>query len=359
MGLVKRASILVRLIVAAVVALLFGALPFAAQLSSAYDVEVRSLPWRTQAGRVTTANPIGQGFQCTWNGLRHIDVALVSLGPIEDSGLDLVLRESSAAGPEVRRASLDVEAFTPGNDWGRFEFEPLTDSAGKNYWFELVATGAKRRSAFSPWVRFHGHPGNDTPWGDRIAAGPVHQGSLADFSAVGLADPNHGHAMAPNLCAVAFATESFEAALGPATFELWAEGEDIDPSAPLRRVESTGGDEVHGGYLFFPFEPVAESRHQRFLYRLRANDSARFVAFEEGLSVKLFHGRPLGAAPLLGMTHGKELQLDRSLIFRARSEPSSIQVFQRIHERAGWKLAIGALSWWLAMALALRWAFTK
>lgn len=347
------------LAVSLALALLFGLWPMASVLDDGYDVEVRTVPWRTQAGRLTRANPLGQGFRPHWNGLDRIDVGLVTLGPTEGEGLELVLRDRTRDGEILRTAPMPEGALVAGQSWVSFEFDPIEDSGGREFWFEFRLTGNKGRSPYSPWIRYHGHPGDDTPWGDRIASGSVHEGLLADFSPAGVAHPNFGHQIAPNLSALAFAAEGLEPARGEVRLELWEDESHVDERDPLRSVVLSAEEEVHGGFAFFAFEPIANSRHKRLHYRLTVNESARLVGFEQGLSVKTFHGGSAAGAELLGVSQGSALHADRSLVFRAHTRPTRLQVATRILERAGWKLAWGALCWILALAVLVHLALAK
>ena len=339
---------------AAVMAILFAVLPLVLISKDAFDLEVRTAPWRTHAGQVTKASPIGQGFQANWNGLDRIDVALVTLGPTKGAELELVLRRGGRESAVLRRARLDPAQLEQGRGWVSFQFDPVPDSAGESFWFELKVTGGRGRSPYSPWIRYHGHPGEDTPWGTRVLTGELLESELADHSPSGVAHFSHGHLIAPNLAAVAFATESINPARGEVSFELWRSEDDPESTPPLRSVQLHPDEKIHGGWTFFAFEPVEDSRHERFKFRLHLNETARLVGFENGPSVKTFHGGTPSQPPLLGMTRGKQVMVDRSLIFRVHGAPTPSQLLDRIHQRAGWKLAAAALSWLLAVSLLVR-----
>jgi len=351
---VRRGGSLLPLALALLLAGVAGFAPLLARAGEAVDVEVRTVPWRTQTGRLEREHPVGQGFRPSWNGLDQLDVGLVCLGDSSGAGLELVLREGGPAGRELRRAPLEPGAPTAGRGWGSFVFEPVEDSAGRELWFELRVQGESRRSPWSPWLRYHGQPGVDTPWGDRVLRGPLFEGLVADESPAGREHPAHGHLIAPNLAALAFACERLEPAAGEVRLELWPEEADPERTPPLRSATLGPEEAALGGWAVFAFEPVRESRHGRYRFRLRAPESTRLVGFEAGPCVKSFHGGTAAEPPLLGASRGGRVQLDRSLVFRAHARPSMAQVLGRIRERAGWKLVGAALFWVLAVAVALR-----
>lgn len=317
------------------------------------DVEVRTVPWRTHGGKLMPRFTTGQGFRCEWNGLARIEVGLVSLGPARDAELELVLHDESARGAVLRRSKIRPGPLAGQGQFASFEFDPVADSAGRDFWFELVPPG-ERPSPYSAWIRYHGQPGHDTAWGNRIQRGPVVEGPAQDNSEAAILDIFPGNVPFPNLSALAFAVEHLDPAEGEVRLELWRGFAPEVDVQPLRSVELRPEEAVRGGYAFFAFEPIADSRWQEFRYRLTMPESARLVAFEAGPSLKTFHGGDAARPPLLGVVLGDTLHLDRSLIFRAHSSPSRFDVWQRIARRAGWKLGLGALAWALAIVLIIR-----
>ena len=343
----KRALFLMlwTLALAAVTALV----PLAALAPELPDVEVRTVPWRTHGGKLVAAHPVGEGFRCRWNGLARIEVGLVSLAPPAGAEVELVLRADSPDG-EILRRSRTVPGELPGQGhFASFEFEPLADSAGRELWFELAPPEGGSPSPYSPWVRFHGQPGHDTPWGNRIVQGPVIEGKLADASRPpSTEDP--GNVPHANLRALAFATDSLIPGSGAVKLELFEQGRD----APVRSVELGEENEVHGGYVFFSFPPIEESRWKSYRYRVNVPPDSRLVGFELGPSVKTFHGAELGERALLGASLGGVRHPDRDLVFRAWSSPARTEVLALILERAGGRLILAALLWTLAIGLVLR-----
>ncbi len=332
------------------------------------DIEVRTVPWRTQAGRIPKSYPPGQGFVAGWDGLRRIDVALVVQGPTEGAALELVLCEEGPAGTVLRRARLGSDALPPAGarGWASFEFEPLEASAGQSYWWRLEIPGDAPSSPYTPWLRYDGQPGVDMAWGNRIVPGPVHEGVIADPSSAWGARDSYLRVPHAHLSALSFAIDVMRPAVGPCVLEVWGPGADpaIDP--PLRRAELLPEEEVNGGYAFFSFEPIADSRWKEMHYRLTTNAGARVVGTEHGPSFKTWHGgevaraagsgaRNSGETPyLVGSSRGGLVRSDRSLVFRAYGTPGASDVWRRTRERAGWRLAAGALAWILAVAVLAR-----
>jgi len=349
-GLVRRN--LSACLLGSVLCLLFGLWPLHTALDEVLDVEVRTAPRRTQTGRLLDESPVGQGFRCRWNGLRSIEVALTPLGPAAEAELELVLRADGPHGEVLRRARLGPAELAAGGAFTTFAFEPLDDSAGRELWFELDVPGERVQSPYSAWVRYHGQPGTDAPWGDRILPGTVFEGKLLDHSIAPGSRPTWGRVPHPHLAAVAFAFEAVRG--GRARLEVFDEGADLAQDPPLRVALLDVQQSTRGGYAYFQFEPIADSRWKDLGFRLTVDQEARLVGFEYGPSLKTFHGGTPPAPPLLGMTRGGRVYQDRSLVFRARSSPSRAEAWALIRARAGWKLWAGGLCWVLAACLALR-----
>ncbi|MDP6409844.1 MAG: hypothetical protein QGI46_10745 [Planctomycetota bacterium] len=332
------------------VAVACSLVPLMCATSEVPDVEVRSLPWRTHGGRLSATRPTGQGFRCRWDGLRRIDVALVALAPGREAELELVLRAGGPQGALLRRARVRPGPLEGQGAFVTFEFDPLADSRGRRFWFELTPIERDQPSPYSAWVRFHGQPGHDCAWGDRILTGPVIEGPLVDLEKV-WSQQDPGNVPHPHLRAVAVAADHLDGALGATRLELWEEGAS---GAPLRAVELGAEHEVHGGWAFFSFPPIADSRWKRYRFRFSLHEGARLVGLEQGLSLKTFHGGELPDSPLAGISLGGVPHADRDLVFRAWSAPSADDLTALIVERAGWKLVACAIAWTLAMGLVLR-----
>jgi len=330
-----------------------GVAPLGLKLADLRDVEVRAIPWRTHGGRLQGASPVGQGFRCRWDGLDRIEVALVALGPTRDAELELVLRDGARDGPVLRTVRADAAQPAGSRPWLAFDFEPLPDSAGRALWFELRPADGAQDSPWSTWTRYHGQPGVDAPWGDRVLAGRVFEGDVIDNSL----PPQKLHFWSkvphPHLSAMAFAVEELRPAEGAVLLELWDAGGDPASDPPLRRSRLAPGAGVEGGYAFFHFEPIAASRWKDMRFRLTAPEGARMIGFEKGLSFKTLHGGDPGPPALIGMARGDEVHTDCSLIFRAHSSPARSEVLRLLLDRLDGRLAGAALCWILGTLLIL------
>jgi hypothetical protein len=337
-------------------ALLPAALGLYFQFPEALDIEVRTVPHRTQTGRLQQGLPVGQGFTCEFGGLRRIDVALVALTAPQDDPLELVLRSTSSDGEILRR--VQTSQLPTGRGWGRFEFEPIEHSAGQDYWWQLVLAGDKRQSPYSTWTRYHGQIGIDMAWGRRIVRESVNEGRLFAPGWHTGAAAAYDKVPHPNLCAVSFAAETLRPAVGPVTFELWGPEQAAFQGTPLRSVSLTASEATHGGYAFFAFEPIPDSRWKDYSFRLTTPQGARLVGADEGLTFMTWHGLRATQPGLLGMSQGESVHLDRSAIFRAYSAPGAQDLIARTLKRAPWTLGLGGLVWFLAL-LCLAHAFRR
>jgi hypothetical protein len=355
-GLVSAKRTALSLALGALFAGTAGLIPLAVSHGEVYDVEVRTVPRRTQTGKLSKEHPLGQGFRCEWDGLARIEVMLTPLGPIRGAELELSLRAEDSRGPVLRSVRTEPGYLPPSGEFVAFEFEPLPESAGREFWFELSVPGEAHWSPYSAWIRYHGQPGVETAWGNRVLQGTVLEGELEDHTTLPGGRKLWLKVPHPHLSAVAIAFETVRG--GRAQLELWHA--DAAPDAPpLRSVILSGDAGTRGGYAFFAFEPITESRWKSYRYRLTMGEAARPVGFETGLSFRSFHGGTAAEAPLLGVTQGASLHTDRSLIFRALSAPAATEVLQRITARAGWQLWAGVLCWVLGAALAARFLLSR
>lgn len=354
--------------VSALAVLVLAVVIFAPASRNVADIEVRTVPWRTQAGRIPKSYPPGQGFVAGWEGLRRIDVALVVQGEVEGAELALVLRADGPDGEVLRRSRLGTDALPPAGarGWAAFEFEPIDSSTGLRFWWQLEVPGDARSSPYTPWVRYDGQPGIDMAWGDRIVPGPVHEGAIADPSSAWGARDSFLRVPHPHLSALSFAVDVMRPAVGPCVLEVWGPGTDPAVDPPLRRAELAPEEEVNGGYAFFSFEPIADSRWTEMRYRLTTNAGTRIVGNEHGPSFKSWHGggvsieageaSPRNTEPpsLLGSSRAGLVRSDRSLVFRAYGSPQPLGVPLRVLDRAGWRLIAGVLAWIVAVGVLAR-----
>ncbi|MFT7485088.1 MAG: hypothetical protein ACI9F9_000934 [Candidatus Paceibacteria bacterium] len=334
---------------AVLVAALATVLGLASVADSSIDMEVRTRPHHTQAGRLQRPIVMGQGFRCEFDGLHRVDVGLVPMGDASSAQLELVLRKQSPAGEVLRRVAASELPPSPG--WGRFDFDPLLDSAEEEYWWQLEIPGAARQSPYSPWIRYHGQPGIKMGWGKQVLPGTVFEGTLGDEAASGPRPGTFARVPQPFLAAVSFAVENLRPVVGDARLELWGQGQTAFKDPPLRSVDLSDMDEVHGGYAFFAFEPIKESQWVDLSYRLTVHPGSRIVGDDRGPSRITWHGKGMERERLLGCSAGETTWLDRSLVFRAHSAPGVMDLVARVRQRAGWPLWLGAFCWLLAAGL--------
>jgi hypothetical protein len=319
------------------VALVVALLALGAWRGDLPDLEVRYEPRQTHAGRIFPGHPLGEGFTCERDGLHAIDVELVPIGG-RPSALSLVLRMGAPDGPVVRTASIAAEDLPATDLWARFEFNPIDDSRGQRYFFELIAPEV---SAHSPWIRFRGVPYMIRPWGDQPITGRTVEGELQSMPPrVGKPDVLHSR-----LCALAFAVDGLDAAAGPAEMTL------MDAEGKVLRTSKLAAHVPHAtSWAFFTFDPIEASRFATYRYRLDLPSEARLVGTSEGPSMIAFHGDGELEARLQGMTARGEVLGDRDLVFRAWSDEGFGIELARLLERGGESLVLAGLLWIVGVA---------
>lgn len=340
----------------AALALAGGALPLWLAAGDLPDIEIRTVPWRAHSGRLLARWPLAQGFRCETDGLRRIEVALVSLVRPSNGGVELTLRAGGPDGAALRTVEVRPGDLAQGGEWVAFDFEPVADSAGRDFWFELSPTADRRPGDHGAHVRYHGQVGHIGTWAGRVVPGPVVEGVLRAVKPLrprprAEGAPPVDEVPHPNLRAVAFAAQDVAPRLGEVKLELWREG---DEGPPLRTVVLGPENEVRNGFLIFAFEPIADSRWTRYRYRLTLHDRAALIGDELGPTMLTFHGTEDGDGRLLGLARGGVVVGDRDLVFRAWGERDRARAFGLIRERAGWRLWLAAALWIAAVAIVVR-----
>jgi hypothetical protein len=293
---------------------------------------VRYAPRQTQLGRIFPRHPVGQGFTCERDGLSAIEVAMVRLAG-EARPIDLELRVQSPDGPVLRRARAEAADLPSSDGWARFEFDPVPDSRGVRFYLSLAAAG-DAPSSHAPWIRYRGAPRVVRPWGSRVAPREALAGEFQSLD--------------PDLRALAFAVDGFDAAAAPGEIEVECDGE------PARRSQLAPRAPLADGWAFFAFEPIAASRWKGVRYRLSVPESARFVGGEGGLSLIAFHGSGAADPRLAGITWRGEVLADRDLVFRAWSGEGTRALVSRLADRVGATFLFALAAWLAAIALAVR-----
>jgi hypothetical protein len=301
------------------------------------DVEIRYAPRQTQAGRIFPGHALGQGFVCDFDGLHAIDVALAPIGG-ELADLELALRADDPHGAELRRVRVAAAALPASDDWVRFEFEPLADSAGRSFWFELHSSAA---SSHAPWVRYRGVPYLVRPWGDRVLTGSHQEGDLLPAPPRPRTDLQHS-----DLRALAFAVDGVDAAAAPAVLTL----SDPRTGKVLRRSELAPRAPHATGWMFFEFEVLHDTRWRALHYALDLPEGARLIGGADGHSIVAFHSTAWAHPSVLGATCRGDGLHDRDLVFRAWSEGSRANLLSRLYERSSSSLVSTAIAWVLSVA---------
>jgi len=336
-------------------ALVGGLLPLWIAAGDLPDIEVRTRPLRAHAGRLLARHPIGQGFRCESEGLWRIEVALASIVLPARGGVELNVRAGGPKGTLLRSSVVRPGVLAPGGELVAFDFEPLMGSAGRALWFDLRPTEDLRPAAYCAYLRTHGQVGHHGVWGTRLHAGPVVEGVLRASQAPEFqpraGDPLLDEVPHPNLRSVAVAVAEVDPRHGEVRLELWEEGVD---GPPVRRVTLAEEDATHSGFVWFSFEPIAESRWKRFRFRITLPEGAALIGDEIGPTMITFHGAQQGHARLLGLSRGSTVTGDRDLVFRAWGARDRLGSLRKMAERAGWRLWAAAALWLTATALLVR-----
>jgi hypothetical protein len=107
-------------------------------------------PNGTHTGARGAGPTAGQTFSAHNDGLAGIEVLVTDLGAPRSGPLVLHLRASAGPGIDLRRATIPMETAER-DRYLRFDFEPLADSAGQSYYFELSAPEAPSAAALAAW----------------------------------------------------------------------------------------------------------------------------------------------------------------------------------------------------------------
>lgn len=316
-------------LLALVAALLVGLAAFLVASSALPDLEVRTIPWTTPAGGLQAAALPGQVFTCARDGLRRIDVAVTPLEPAQPAHLELVLRAGGPSGEVVR--TVLAHSLDPGQwgGWLRFEFEPVADSSGQRFAFELRPAGGATASHVAPFVRYRGHMGRGKWQGERRLGGIVEGEILSEE---------------PDLRALGFCLPHLEGEMALTLI-------DAESGAELRSASFEARAPIEFGWVMLSFERLRDSRWRRYRYRLELPPAAELQADEKGACYFPYHGSGRVDERLGGMTLGGHELADRDLNFRAWSSAGPGVSLSLLRERLGWRLAPIALAWLAASAL--------
>lgn len=138
--------------------------------------DTNSPPEGNHSGVVNGANAVGQTFTVTRNGLDRIDVVLAVEKPVPDAGITFNVEEvpfKQARQVDERLTSLpvgNVSDYPPGTilqKWYSFQFDPVSDSGGKQFFFSLEGKSVQGPNSASLLMFFH----NEYPLGQAYING--------------------------------------------------------------------------------------------------------------------------------------------------------------------------------------------
>ena len=150
-------------------------------------------------GEVNAANTIGQTLVASRNGLDRIELTVSAEKPISNAEIKFRIQEVPwKQSREVTRlvGSLPIgkaSDFGPGTitqRWYSFEFDPIADSAGKQYYFTLEGKTLERPNSVGMLMFFHnGYPLgeayiNGNPVGGHVVFRSYTKGRVSDLIAV-------------------------------------------------------------------------------------------------------------------------------------------------------------------------------
>lgn len=275
------------------------------------DLEVRSAPRRIAFGHVREGTRTGEVFSAERDGLERVDVAVTAFTEQPPSQIELVLRADGPEGVELRRVrAARLEPAEQGG-WLTFEFEPVTDSAGRRFHAEFGPAPGVEACEYGPWIRFRGLNDRGEPWGQKIFSGPLVEGRFIS---------DHAH-----LRGLAFGGERLG---GTAELVLL----DVE-GRELRRARAENPAPVEWGWLVFGFEPLDESRWRTLGYRLELPDAAQLLGGADGPARVGFYGGGRVHEALGGLTRGGERFDDRDLVLRTWSERGPIVAWGLLRAR--------------------------
>ncbi len=139
--------------------------------------DTASTPAATTLETVNDSRSVGQTFRAERNGLSRIDLVLAAGGRVQSAPLRFYLREAPGSSP-IRTVLLDNSGlpigdpwrFVPGRmdeTWMSFNFEPIPDSAGRQFYFSLEGPGIPPEGTVRTLVFFH----NQYPYGQAYVNG--------------------------------------------------------------------------------------------------------------------------------------------------------------------------------------------
>jgi hypothetical protein len=105
----------------------------------------------TPAGEITGAHRFGQTFRATDNGLLGVSVSVGTYGRHNDKNLRLLLKEAPDSETILRTANINDRDLID-NGFADFYFEPIPDSAGRSFYFEIDSPDSTPGHAVTLWA---------------------------------------------------------------------------------------------------------------------------------------------------------------------------------------------------------------
>lgn len=324
---------------AILLALLCATVPFVYATRDLADLELRTRPYHARPGAIVGSADVlpRQRFRSPSDGLERIEVSLARATTAGDE-LELRLIDRDAIVRTVRaRFETSPDRSLP---FARFSFEPLDDSGGREFAFELAPVGGPGdgECGLAPWIRAR------RMLGIRDFRGDI---EIASLDAASVTTFEGGFkAQWGRLSGVDLAVAVLPA--GPARFELF-EG---DSQAPLRVVERPAVERQRGGSALFVFEPIERSRWGDFRWRATLPAGALLVgASPHAPAIGQYFGPAradgdLGGAVGVGWPVG-----EADIVFRTFARGRS--GLADVAERMGWRAACALVLWCAAVASVL------
>lgn len=266
-------------------------------------LQVRSVPHQLHAGRLLPGVPVGQTFTPAGPGVVpiRVEVALVRLDHEPTGSIRARLRADGPGG-RILAEQVVPESAVPADPGGGFVAFDLgvTGPSGlpARYHVELLPDPPDRIGAVSPYVRFRGNIDARHAWGDRELTDEVHRVRL--------------RATRADLCGFAMPASVLDLRASSARLEL-VDAE--DPSSACT-AELAAHDSVGGGYAFFRFDPIPESRWRTYDVEIRVPDGARVIGSAGGPSLVPLYGTAEALPHLVGATRGDSIRDDLDLVLR-------------------------------------------
>lgn len=124
-------------------------------------------------GEIRGAQTVGQTFVAPYNGLYRIDISLADYGRTNTGPVIFRLKPARELPTVLVEQSFAAETIR-GDTLQTLEFEPILDSAGRTYYFELTAPTATEGNALTAYIRPHNpYEHGSAYWQGRLQTGDL------------------------------------------------------------------------------------------------------------------------------------------------------------------------------------------